>query len=35
VLDSEPRQADEQYGYQSGTANVRGRQYTFEVSRKF
>jgi outer membrane receptor for ferrienterochelin and colicin len=35
VLDSEPRQTDEQYGYQSGTANVRGRQYTFEVSRKF
>ena len=35
VLDSEPRQADEQYGYQGGTANIRGRQYTFELSRKF
>jgi len=35
VMDEEPSLADEQYGYQSGTANVRGRQFTFEVSRKF
>ncbi len=35
VMDDEPPLADEQYGYQSGTANVRGRQFTFEVSRKF
>ncbi|MBC7368839.1 MAG: hypothetical protein H7343_18845 [Undibacterium sp.] len=35
VMDEEPPLADEQYGYQSGTANVRGRQFTCEVSRKF
>ena len=35
VLDAEPQLADEQYGYQAGTANVRGRQFTFELSRKF
>ncbi len=35
VLDAEPRLADEQYGYLAGSANPRGRQFTFEVSRKF
>ncbi len=35
VLDSEPRLADEQYGYFSGSANPRGRQFTLELSKKF
>ena len=35
VFDREPQLADEQYGYFSGSANPRGRQFTMEVSRKF
>jgi iron complex outermembrane recepter protein len=35
VLDTAPRLGDEQYGYQSGTFNPRGRQFGLEVSRKF
>ncbi|MBL9200282.1 MAG: TonB-dependent receptor [Opitutaceae bacterium] len=35
VLDTEPRLADEQYGYFTGSANPRGRQFTFEVARRF
>ncbi|HEY0946285.1 MAG TPA: TonB-dependent receptor [Opitutaceae bacterium] len=35
VFDTEPPLADEQFGYQPGTANVRGRQFTLEVSRTF
>ncbi|MSU60076.1 MAG: hypothetical protein EXS35_18215 [Pedosphaera sp.] len=35
VFDREPQLADEQYGYQSGTANSRGRQFTMEVAKKF
>ncbi|MBI4624205.1 MAG: TonB-dependent receptor [Verrucomicrobia bacterium] len=35
VLDAEPGLVDESFGYQGGTANVRGRQFTFEMSRKF
>lgn len=35
VLDEEPPLADEQFGYKSGTANVRGRQFSLEVTRKF
>jgi outer membrane receptor protein involved in Fe transport len=35
VFDTDPPLADEQYGYQSGTANVRGRQFTMEVSKRF
>lgn len=35
VFDKPPALADEQYGYQSGTFNVRGRQFTMEVSKKF
>ena len=35
VFDTDPRLADEQYGYQSGTFNPRGRQFGLEVSRKF
>lgn len=35
VFDTDPQLADEQYGYQSGSFNVRGRQFTMEVSKKF
>jgi hypothetical protein len=35
VLDREPQLADEQYGYFSGSANPRGRQFTLDFSRKF
>ncbi|MCX6952218.1 MAG: TonB-dependent receptor [Verrucomicrobia bacterium] len=35
VLDTDPPLADEQYGYFSGSANPRGRQFTFDFSRKF
>ena len=35
VLDRAPQLADEQYGFFSGSANPRGRQFTVEVSRKF
>jgi iron complex outermembrane receptor protein len=35
VFDTIPPLADEQYGYQAGTANVRGRQFVLELSRKF
>lgn len=35
VLDTEPPLADEQYGYFTGSANARGRTYTFDLSRKF
>lgn len=35
VLDTEPALADEQYGYQPGSFNVRGRQFTLEVSKRF
>jgi len=35
VFDQEPALADEQYGYQPGTFNVRGRQFTMEISKRF
>ncbi len=35
VFDTDPPLADEQFGYYGGTANVRGRQFTMEVSRAF
>ena len=35
VFDEDPALADEQYGYQPGTFNVRGRQFTMEVSKRF
>ena len=35
ILDRDPQLADEQYGYVSGSANPRGRQFTFDFSRKF
>ncbi len=35
VFDTDPELADEQYGYQAGTFNVRGRQFTMEVSKRF
>ena len=35
VFDEEPALVDEQYGYQPGTFNVRGRQFTMEVSKRF
>ncbi len=35
VFDRDPQLADEQYGFASGTANPRGRQFTMEVSKKF
>jgi outer membrane receptor protein involved in Fe transport len=35
VFDTEPALVDEQYGYQPGTFNVRGRQFTMEVSKRF
>ncbi len=35
VFDTEPPLADEQYGYKSGTANVRGRQFTLQISKQF
>ncbi|HUR57262.1 MAG TPA: TonB-dependent receptor, partial [Opitutaceae bacterium] len=35
VFDTDPQLVDEQYGYQPGTFNVRGRQFTFEVSKRF
>ncbi|HRP04041.1 MAG TPA: hypothetical protein PLV87_03925, partial [Opitutaceae bacterium] len=35
VFDTDPALADEQYGYKSGTYNVRGRQFTMEVSKRF
>ncbi|MBP8257824.1 MAG: TonB-dependent receptor, partial [Opitutaceae bacterium] len=35
VFDTDPALADEQFGYRSGTFNVRGRQFTMEISKKF
>lgn len=35
ILDREPQLGDEQYGYFSGSANPRGRQFTLDISRKF
>ncbi len=35
VFDTDPQLGDEQYGYQPGTFNVRGRQFTMEVSKRF
>lgn len=35
VFDEDPALVDEQYGYQPGTFNVRGRQFTMEVSKRF
>ncbi len=35
VFDTDPHVVDEQYGYQSGTFNVRGRQFSLEVSKRF
>jgi len=35
VLDQEPHVSDEGLGYQGGTANVRGRQFTMELSKRF
>ncbi len=35
VLDTDPRLTSDQYGYRSGAANPRGRQFTMEVSKKF
>ncbi len=35
VFDTDPALVDEQYGYQPGTFNVRGRQFTMEVSKRF
>ncbi len=35
VFDTVPPLADEQFGYMAGTANPRGRQFVFELSRKF
>jgi outer membrane receptor protein involved in Fe transport len=35
VLDRDPQLADEQYGYFTGSANPRGRTFTFEVAKKF
>ncbi|WP_414662004.1 TonB-dependent receptor domain-containing protein [Horticoccus sp. 23ND18S-11] len=35
VFDTDPQLADEQYGYISGSANPRGRQFTMEVSKRF
>ncbi len=35
VLDTDPPLADEQFGYLGGTANIRGRQFTLDFSRKF
>jgi hypothetical protein len=35
VLDAEPPLTADQYGFRSGAANPRGRQFTFDVSRAF
>ncbi len=35
VLDREPQLADEQYGFFTGSANPRGRQFTFDITRSF
>jgi outer membrane receptor protein involved in Fe transport len=35
VFDEDPTLVDEQYGYQPGTFNVRGRQFTMEISKRF
>ena len=35
VFDSDPELADEQYGYFTGSANPRGRQFTMDVSKRF
>jgi iron complex outermembrane recepter protein len=35
VFDTDPALGDEQYGYQPGTFNVRGRQFTMEISKRF
>ena len=35
VFDRIPPLADEQYGFFTGSANPRGRQFTFDLSRKF
>jgi outer membrane receptor protein involved in Fe transport len=35
VLDTEPPLADEPFGFATGTANPRGRQFTVEVAKKF
>jgi outer membrane receptor protein involved in Fe transport len=35
VFDTEPPQTSDQYGFRTSTANPRGRQFTFELARKF
>lgn len=35
VFDSDPPLSDEQFGYQPGTADVRGRRYRMEVTKRF
>jgi outer membrane receptor protein involved in Fe transport len=35
VLDTDPPMSSDQYGFRTGTANPRGRQFTFEVSKAF
>jgi len=35
VLDTEPPLADETYGFAGGSANPRGRQATFEITKRF
>jgi outer membrane receptor protein involved in Fe transport len=35
VLDTDPPLTSDQYGFRTGTANPRGRQFTMEVSKKF
>ena len=35
VLDTEPSLADETYGFAGGSANPRGRQATFEITKRF
>jgi outer membrane receptor protein involved in Fe transport len=35
VFDKDPVLVDEQYGYQPGSFNTRGRQFTMEVSKRF
>ena len=35
VFDRDPQLADEQYGYQAGTANPRGRLFSMDVTKRF
>ncbi|MBI5767389.1 MAG: TonB-dependent receptor [Verrucomicrobia bacterium] len=35
AADTDPRLTSDQYGFRSGSANPRGRQFTFDVSRAF